>query len=84
MAPLCSLRLMPPACLEFAPFAMQAVLTGIGPSLIRNAKGHWHPDAKTWFSNQVLEQPGTAKVIFIIITFILNAFCYIFYLFDSV
>jgi len=66
MAPLCSLRLMPPACLEFAPFAMQAVLTGIGPSLIRNAKGHWHPDAKTWFSNQVLEQPGTAKIFSVV------------------
>jgi len=57
-----NLRVFPPELLELPPIAMEGVLTGIGPSLIRDPKGEWIPEAKAWFTERTLDQLFTAKV----------------------
>ena len=56
------LRVVLPELLHFAPMALEAVLTGVAPSLIRNPQGKWLPQAKTWFEEQTLDKALTAKV----------------------
>ena len=57
------LRMVPPELLECPPIALEAVLTGVGPSLIRDPKGNWILEAKTWFTKRTLDKPFIARVI---------------------
>ena len=65
--PVRELRMIPEELLLFPPFALEAILTGVSPSLIHNPRGIWHKDAVTWFKNQVLDQHSAAKVLLFII-----------------
>ena len=59
---LCDLRVIPDVLLLFPPLAMECVLTAIRPSLIKDSKGKWIPEATQWFASQTLDQKCLAKV----------------------
>ena len=56
------LRMVPPELLDIAPIALEAILTGVGPSLIRDPKGKWIPEAKAWFKERTIDRPFRAQV----------------------
>merc|ERR1712071_100097 len=60
------LRMMPPGCLAFPPFAHEAVLSGVAASRIRNPKGNWMPSATAWFKEQTIDKELVAKIFSVV------------------